>query len=251
MDTKTAYQASKEWWAELDADEQNKLLDRFAIDYSYNSVRIENDEVTPELTRDVMQKGQLSNFSGSLKTLYELHGHAAAYTMMRADTEHERPFDEDYILDVHRALAWGTYDERQIADGERPGSYRSGDYLIAGLAAAGAAAEDCPALIRELCAEVQEALADLNPRHAFIIACYFHCSYEAIHPFSDASGTSGRMLMNHLLLLGGHPPIIIFAEDKKAYFSAIEAFARTGDLEPFKEFLTEQCAKTWRDRAWA
>ena len=51
--------------------------------------------------------------------------------------------------------------------------------------------------------------------------------------------------MNYLLVLHGHPPIIIHEEDRRAYYDALEAWDTKQQLEPLCAFLREQTAKTW------
>ena len=51
--------------------------------------------------------------------------------------------------------------------------------------------------------------------------------------------------MNFFLLLHEHPPIVIHEEDRKSYYTALEAWDREQALEPLCVFLREQTVKTW------
>ena len=51
--------------------------------------------------------------------------------------------------------------------------------------------------------------------------------------------------MNYFLVLGGHPPITIHQEDRKAYYAALKAWDERQDLAPMETFLREQMGKTW------
>lgn len=51
--------------------------------------------------------------------------------------------------------------------------------------------------------------------------------------------------MNYLLVLHGHPPIIIHEEDHKEYYDALEAWDIRQELVPLREFLIGQTEKTW------
>ena len=75
--------------------------------------------------------------------------------------------------------------------------------------------------MRDLVEDIQETL----PEDKTIIGgAYFHAKFENIHPFADGNGRAGRTLMNYYFLLHGHPPVIIYEEDRKEYYKALEQF---------------------------
>ena len=97
--------------------------------------------------------------------------------------------------------------------------------------------------------EMEELLSefkDIPDEKALIAAAYFHVKFENIHPFADGNGRTGRLVMNYILLLHDHPPIVIHEEDRKAHYSALEAWDEGQDLEPMLSFLREQTGKTWK-----
>ena len=51
--------------------------------------------------------------------------------------------------------------------------------------------------------------------------------------------------MNYFLVLHDHPPVIIHEEDRKAYYTALEAWDEQQELEALLHFLEEQTVKTW------
>ena len=88
----------------------------------------------------------------------------------------------------------------------------------------------------------------VQPSQVLTAAAYFHAKFENIHPFADGNGRAGRLLMNYLLLLWDHPPIIIHEEDRKAYYDALERFDSSQELDTLTAFLKEQTVKTWGTR---
>lgn len=102
-----------------------------------------------------------------------------------------------------------------------------------------------PEEVAEEMAELLEELQDIDSADVLTAAAYFHVKFENIHPFADGNGRTGRLLMNYLLVLHGHPPIIIHEEDRKDYYEALEAWDNRQDLVPMKSFLQEQTVKTW------
>ena len=93
--------------------------------------------------------------------------------------------------------------------------------------------------------ELLEELQNIAPEQALTAAAYFHAKFENIHPFADGNGRAGRLAMNYLLVLHGHPPIIIHEEDRKEYYAALEAWDTGQDLAPLRNFLKRQTEKTW------
>ena len=105
----------------------------------------------------------------------------------------------------------------------------------------------CRETVAEEMAELLDDMAatDVSDIDLLAAAAYFHAKFENIHPFADGNGRVGRTMMNYHLLLKDHPPITIHDEDRKSYYSALEAYHTGLDLEPLKRFLKEQTVKTW------
>jgi Fic family protein len=82
--------------------------------------------------------------------------------------------------------------------------------------------------------------------HPLELAFEFHLRYESIHPFVDANGRTGRMIMNKILMQNYYLPIIIYKQNKKAYFNSIEK-AREGKKQKYYQFLISQTNKTYKN----
>ena len=93
--------------------------------------------------------------------------------------------------------------------------------------------------------ELIEELQEIPEDKVLTAAAYFHAKFENIHPFADGNGRTGRIVMNYLLVINNHPPIIIHEEDKKDYYDALEAWDREQNLKTLTNFLEAQCVKTW------
>ncbi len=72
-----------------------------------------------------------------------------------------------------------------------------------------------------------------------------HNVIEQIHPFADGNGRVGRVLANYLLMINNLPPIIIYNEDKKYYYEALEKFDLEKDISLMVEFFKYEMEKTW------
>ena len=93
--------------------------------------------------------------------------------------------------------------------------------------------------------ELLAELEDIRPEQALTAAAYFHAKFENIHPFADGNGRTARLLMNYVLLRLGSAPCTISADDRLAYFGALDAFHQEGELAPFVDFCRIQTLKTW------
>ena len=83
-----------------------------------------------------------------------------------------------------------------------------------------------------------------NKIHPIILAFEFHRRYEFIHPFLDGNGRTGRLIMNKILMVTGYSPIIIYKDNKIAYFNALEK-SKERKLKNYYQFMLEQADKTY------
>ncbi len=231
-------------WRTLAADQRTFLLDRFKVRYSFNSGNIENPEITYHDTAEVFDENGVSNFTGDVRTIYEINNLKNAWKWLEDALVEGVPLDEGLVLDAHRVLTRGTYDDARWAKGERPGTFKKGDYRVAD--DVGAAPEEVSALVASLLDEVNEAMAAPGAEgNALTIAAYLHADLVDIHPFADGNGRTARLLMNLALMRLGAPPCSISTDDRLAYFGALDAYHDEGDLVPFRRFCEAQLVKTW------
>ncbi|MEC4185049.1 Fic family protein [Adlercreutzia sp. R21] len=241
---KSAYDGLANVWRALSAERRAQLLDQFKIFYSFNSGNIENPEITYHDTAEIFGENGVSNFTGDVRTIYEINNLKNAWTWLEDALASDAAFDEELILSAHLVLTRGAYDDARWAKGERPGTFKKGDYRVAD--DVGAAPDEVPRLVDALMAEVQEAvLSESAGKNALTIAAYLHAQLVDIHPFADGNGRTARLLMNYVLLKLGSPPCAISADDRLAYFGALDAFHQEGELVPFIDFCRIQTLKTW------
>ena len=239
----TDYEKALELWRRKNVQSDAELaeaLNGHSIAFAYHSGKIENDRVTYHDTREIFEHDGVTGYTGDLRTLFEIRNAKEAYELFLCAFRDKRPLDEALILEFQLQLTHSTYDTRRWQLGERPGQYKLHDY-VTGQNEVGAAPEDVSAEMAELLEELQE----IKPDKALTAAAYFHAKFENIHPFADGNGRTGRLAMNYLLVLNGHPPVIIHEEDRREYYEALEAWDRRLELGPLRAFLMAQTVKTW------
>ena len=182
----------------------------------------------------------MTSYTGDLRTLFEIRNAKDANEHFLSAFNNRLQLNEQLVFDFQRIRTKNTYDTRRWQLGERPGEYKKHDY-VTGKEEIGASPEEVEEEMRELLEDIQ----DFPKEKALTAAAFFHVKFENIHPFADGNGRAGRLLMNYLLVLNNHPPIIIHEEDRKAYYDALEAWDSSQTLEPMVAFLKEQTAKTW------
>lgn len=239
----TPYEKAVALWQQKDITNDAELAEAMnghRIAFSYHSGKIENDLITYNDTREIFENNGVTSYTGDLRTLFEISNAKDAYELLLEAFNKKLPLNEELVKTFQFRLTQKTYDTRRWQLGERPGEYKLHDY-VTGRNEIGAAPEDVSEEMNELLEEITIIPED----RVLTAASYYHAKFENIHPFADGNGRTGRITMNYLLLLHGHPPVIIHEEDRKDYYSALEAWDEKQELAPLEDFLKKQTAKTW------
>lgn len=236
------------YWQSLKIDSKEKLenvLDNFRILFAYNSGAIENAEITYHDTREIFENGKVISFTGNLRTIFEISNQKTCYEYLLDKIIKKEKISENLIKKVHELLTIGTYDERRyILNGERPGEYKKHDY-VTGREEIGASANEVAKEIANLLNEVNSVNTN-NAEDIIKIATYFHNKFENIHAFVDGNGRVGRTLTNYILMINNMPPLIVYDEDKKYYYAALEKYDKEDDIKSMIEFFKYEMEKTWK-----
>ena len=191
---------------------ETQLLD-FKILFAYHSNKIENQNTDYHDTRDVFEKGKVSNYTGDLRTLFEIQNQKDCYYFLLDKIINKAPLSISLIKKIHYELAKGTYDfYRYDINQERPGEFKKHDY-ITGKYEVGSYPEDVESDLQELIDEINE----YEGEDVFTVASYLHACFENIHPFADANGR----------------------------YNCLEKFDVDSELQPLKDFIIRQQEKTW------
>jgi Fic family protein len=157
----------------------------------------------------------------------------------------KRTIRHDDVLALHRILARGVMDQDQ------PGRYRTIMVQVGGHL------PPRPELVSGLLLERRESCtAPARELSAVLSSAILHYRFEAIHPFGDINGRTGRALALWELYRRGFDTHHIFSvdeyhwEDRQRYYAALQAVHDCGeDLTNWLEYCAEGLRQTL-ERVW-
>lgn len=206
----------------LTAGEVSRLNEDFAIEYTYNSNAIEGNTLTLRET-DLVLRG-LTIDKKPLKDHMEAVGHKEAFDFICELVRNNEPLSERAIKQIHFLVLCDKREDR--------GVYRKVPVRIMG-------AQHLPPepyIIEEKMKELLKSFEE-NQEHIVTKLARFHIEFEAIHPFIDGNGRTGRLLVNMELMKAGYPPIDIKFKDRLSYYNAFDEYHVNHNLAPMENLF--------------
>ena len=197
----------------------------FAVEYAHHSTAIEGNTLTLMETK-LLIEDKISIGGKPLREIYEVTNHDAAFNYAKRCIADGKPLDEEIAKNIHEML---------MENIQQGGIYRSVDVRIGG-------ASHTPPTPNEMYSQIKFFYADLPQKtdlNAIELAAWTHAEFVRIHPHVDGNGRTSRLLMNYQLMAQGFLPVNISAEERFAYYDALEYYAVNGDLAPFAELVAE------------
>ena len=198
----------------------------FEIEYTHNSTAIEGNTLSLMETK-LLLEDKLSIGGKDLREIYEVVNHNKAFAYVTGRIS-DTALDEKAVKEIHALLM------ENILIG---GIYRNVDVYISG-------AQHTPPSPNDMYRQIKDFYIDLPIKaemesDAITLAAWTHAEFVAIHPFIDGNGRTSRLLMNYQLMHGGYLPVSIPKEERLAYFECLEAYAVSGNLDMFTEFIAK------------
>lgn len=231
----------------MDQELIKELIKRFHIEYkkrdrsgiyaltsrelAYNSNKIEGSTLTKEQTASLFDTGMLPQNEDyyRAKDIEEMNGHFLMFNKMLVTLE--EPLTQELIKRFHHELKSGVFEDR--ANGYAVGDYKKRPNMI-GMHDTTSPAE-VPGKMEELLKWYKEQ--DVNIE----ILAEFHARYEAIHPFQDGNGRTGRMILFRECLAHGIMPVILEDDNRMEYIGSLATYRSNGSLDGLvKLFEKEQ-----------
>ena len=193
----------------LTPGELQRLREEFLVDYTYNSTHIEGNTLTESETAMVLSG--LTIGEKPIKDHLEAVGHRDAFVWLESEVHVGAEISEKLVRDIHFLVLGDSPLDR--------GRYRSVPVRILGASHEPPQPYMVPPLMEEWVASLRETKA-----HPLVAAAVMHIKFEAIHPFIDGNGRTGRLLANYILMRSGYLPINIKYADRRAYYEAFNAY---------------------------
>jgi Fic family protein len=206
------------------------------------STAIEGNPLTLEQVRALEEGRELA--ASDPRSQREVMNYFAGLRYIEKNVRKKTIRHED-VLGLHRILAKGVMDQGK-AGRYRSIAVRVGRYVPP-------APDDVSGLMFELLEWWNRQSGEISPVLSFAV---LHYRFEAIHPFADGNGRTGRALALWELYRRGFDTHHIFSvdeycwEDRPRYYAALEAVRREGEnLTAWLEYCAEGLRQTL-ERVW-
>ncbi|MEZ4826661.1 MAG: Fic family protein [Bacteroidia bacterium] len=237
-------------------DREQRLWDKFRLEWNYNSNHIEGNTLTYTETKLLLIFDKTTG-NHEMREYEEMKAHDVAVELTRNWAEEERVLTESEIRQLNQIILvrdfWkdaitpgGDSTRRKISVGKyksHPNSVRlpNGEMFYY------TTPEEVPVAMAELIEWYRNIAPTLHPVSA---AALLHYKFVLIHPFDDGNGRVSRLLMNFHLLKYGLPPVIIPSAGKKEYLDALNR-ADGGDMDFFVSYIAglQLVSLSWKMKA--
>jgi len=202
----------------------------FAKEFIFNSNNIEGSKIPPEKVREIIETGDAKYENKN--EVKEVKNSILAFKYLKEQFK----FNIISVKRLYHILTKDLLDEGNVP-------YQKGFKKIENIV--GNSKTTPPEKVEEeLTHLIKWYKQNKNKLHPLILAFEFHRRYESIHPFLNGNGRTGRLIMNKILISQGYSPIIVYKENKVAYFHSIEG-ANSGRLKTYYQFMLEQTDRSY------
>ncbi|SAL11923.1 filamentation induced by cAMP protein Fic [Caballeronia sordidicola] len=230
----------------ISADQEQKLMQKFRLDWNYHSNAIEGNSLSIGETAALISYG-LTAKGKPFKDHLDISGHDTALSALVDLVRNQEPLTEHVIRGLHELMLGGTHDVSTVDDkgGRTTRTIRAGQYKSnpnhvqteGGIVRQFASPTETPLMMADLLAWYRQELAE-KTLHPVVFAAMFHHRFVAIHPFDDGNGRMARIIMNITLMQMGYSPAILRIEDRNPYISSLVQ-ADAGELSSLIDLVAD------------
>lgn len=204
------------------------LQEKLFLEWTYNSNAIEGNTLTLNETKVVLEG--ITVGGKTLREHLEVINHQEAILYVEEIVKDEEPLTEWQIKNIHRLVSKGI-------DDSNAGLYREEQVFIPGARHVPPAAVLIPEKMEDMINWYKIEGSYLN---AIERGAMLHAIFVGIHPFIDGNGRTARLLLNLELMKDGYPPVIIKAENRLAYYEALDKAHTRKDYKDFIDLVATE-----------
>ena len=210
--------------------------------------------IRPLTTREAVASSRIEGTTSDIPELYrfqldgtapdrddaeEVDNHVTAM-QLGLERLQQLPMSLRLIRDVHRELMSGAR-----GGNRRPGEFRTSQVVIGGRRGI-QGARYVPPPLREMTPAIhalEEFMNSDSPLPPLVLAALLHYQFEAIHPFEDGNGRTGRLLITLLLCQRGYldiPCLYLsdyFARYRQEYLDLLLGISLWGEWDSWLRFF--------------
>lgn len=215
-------------------DVEKRYREDLAVFWTYHSTSIEGSTLSLKETGLFLSEGVVGA-NKPFDDYMDAKGHKEAVELvfLWIDGGQKRTVQVMDILNLHKTTMFG----RQWA-----GKCREVQVYIRGAAHLPPPPSQVKALMDDFVRMLNKNKDKLSPvAHAAVS----HSDFEAIHPFVDGNGRTGRLIANWMLMREGYPPIIIEVRERKKYFRLLEEAQAKDNPMPLIWFFKDKLNRAY------
>ena len=188
-----------------------RLHEDLRIRLTYHSNAIEGNTLSLRETQVVIEEG-ITIGGHTLREHLEATNHAMAFDELRRLVEHSSPITLETVSRLHTLVLHELH--------ETAGQFRQTQVFIRGSEHRPPPARQVPELMMQWVCWLE---GEGRHYHPVVRAAIAHHGFEAVHPFEDGNGRTGRLLLNLMLMRDGYPPAMLLREWVLRYYQGLEA----------------------------
>ena len=212
---------------------RERNLEAFAVQFTYNTQRIEGSTLTFRETANLLVRG-VTPSERPLRDVMEAEAHRAVFQSLLRE---RKDLSMALVLRWHHEMFRST--RADIA-----GRIRTHQVAISGSRFVPPSPVEVYPLLREFFRWYDSSKSSLHPVE---LAGLAHLKFVTVHPFSDGNGRVARLLMNFVLHRRRFPMLDIPYTGRSRYYGALErAQLRPGDSVFLEWFLRRYVSENRR-----
>ena len=198
---------------------------------AYNSNKIEGSTLNEKQTASLFDTSMLPRNDDyyRAKDVEETNGHFLMFNKM-IDTLDES-LSEELIKAFHFELKIGVFEDR--ANGYAIGDYKERPNMVGMYETA--LPKEVPEKMRELLAWYH----GISVKTLSVMA-QLHGRYEALHPFQDGNGRTGRLILFRECLKADLTPVVIEYKHRVRYIEGLKEYRETGKTVLLEQLFMEE-----------